>query len=273
MTTNVLLVGRKSYLASQLIKRKWATYQLFDPALISPSAPQEWNRFEQTLKFQEIVLYLHHPSRKDFEIGSTDYINSALTTAKDILTRVESLSNAKVIFIGSYWQESSGTSDKPLNNYTSAKQLVEEYIASTFKGDCRGASLHLADVYGPNDFRNKLIPTLIENWKFGRLTRINNSSAPFAPIHVDDVVEAIRIEALETNITSFHIHSISPEQIFTVKDFVQTFIQIFPEAKIEFDAGQNSDSIMEYSAHSFPGEWSPKIDLRTGLQELRKLNR
>lgn len=270
MTLNVLLVGRNGYLSSQLVKSSWANFQLFDPSSISTSS--DWNLFEQSLQHQEIILYLHQPSRKDFELNPSDYIETALVSAQKILSRVKILSNAKVIFTGSYWQDLEGKSQRTLNSYAQAKQVVQEYISSSFTSDHRSASLHLFDVYGPDDNRNKLIPTLLRNWKSGITTWIKNPNSTIAPIHISDVIEAIKIEAVERNTPNFHIHSISPNEILSVKEFVQQFLTVFPETKVEFNSHENSDKPLELFTHSHPFGWTPQIDLGIGLQELRKLH-
>jgi nucleoside-diphosphate-sugar epimerase len=223
------------------------------------------------LNSQEVILYSHHPSRKVFEVESADYVETALGTAEEVLTRVQSLSKAKVIFTGSYWQELNGTERAPINGYALAKQLVQEYISTKFKNDHGSASLHLFDVYGPNDNRNKLIPKLIKDWKNRTVTRISNPNAIFAPIHVCDVIEAIRVESVERSTPNFHIHSISPSEILTVRDFIEQFLRIFPEAKVEIDPTQNFSSPLKPLTHGFPENWSPQIDLESGLKALRNL--
>jgi nucleoside-diphosphate-sugar epimerase len=270
MTVNVLLVGGKGYLSSQLMKCVWANFHIFDPNSISSKS--DWNLFDQLLQNQDFVLYLHHPSRKNFEVNSSDYIKSAITTAEKVLSRVQHLSNAKVIFTGSYWQDLNETGQNSRDGYSQAKQVVQEFIATIFSSNHRSASLHLFDIYGPDDNRKKLIPLLIRNWRAGTITQINNPESTFAPIHVYDVIEAIRIESEEKTNPNFHIHSIPPNEILSVKEFIQIFSRIFPESKVEINSKKIFDNPQSLSVHSQLPNWSPQIDLVSGLQELRRLH-
>jgi len=102
---------------------------------------------------------------------------------------------SKVINFGSMMQHPSSQKLDSKNLYSATKNAFE-MISNFYQYRERGTkfyNLKLYETFGENDNRKKLIPTIIKNYKKNKTTVILSKNLKLNIIHVDDVINAIKI--------------------------------------------------------------------------------
>jgi nucleoside-diphosphate-sugar epimerase len=102
--------------------------------------------------------------------------------------------NVKFVNVGTVWQHHDARAYGPTSLYSATKQAFQDIVQ--FYAEVHGlqvVNLELADSYGPNDPRKKLVQLLME-------TAANDGKLEMSPgeqlinlVHVDDVVDALLI--------------------------------------------------------------------------------
>jgi dTDP-glucose 4,6-dehydratase len=115
----------------------------------------------------------------------------------------------------------------PTNPYSSSKaaaeMIVQSYIKS-FKMDIK--IIRCNNVYGPNQYPEKLIPKFIKLLKSDKKCTLHGTESSLvkrAFIHVDDVTEAVM--TIHTKGQSGEIYNISSEYEFSVLDITKMIIK------------------------------------------------
>ena len=106
-----------------------------------------------------------------------------------------------IINFGSMMQHSDGKNYTPKNFYASTKNAFEMignfYSLNNYKNKIY--NLKLYESYGENDKRKKIIPTLLENYKKNKTTKILSKKLELNIVHINDIINAIMI-LLKNNI-------------------------------------------------------------------------
>jgi dTDP-glucose 4,6-dehydratase len=115
----------------------------------------------------------------------------------------------------------------PTNPYSSSKaaaeMIVQSYIAS-FKMDVK--IVRCNNVYGPNQFPEKLIPKFIHNLKMNLKCTLHGTNTPNikrAFVHVDDVTNAVMV--IHERGTSGEIYNISSDYEISVLDVTKMIVK------------------------------------------------
>ena len=184
-------------------------------------------------KKYDIYINLISDSSKVRNISSAiKSINSNFFLNHKLLKKVISSNVKKVIQVNTYWQLLRGLDRRKFLIYTLGKRLISIYLKfKSRKNQPYVAYLYLGDVYGEKDFRDKLIPKLLENINL----ELKNQKAIYYPNNINDVLVSI-----ENNIKS-------PETIGHYVLFNEA-IKVSDIAKIikNFNNGKNI-SIKKYS--------------------------
>ena len=105
------------------------------------------------------------------------------------------------INFGSMMQHADGKNYSPKNFYASTKNAFEKignfYSLNNKKNKIYNIKLY--ESYGANDKREKLIPTLLKNYKKNKITEILSKNLELNIIHINDIIKAIMI-LLKNNI-------------------------------------------------------------------------
>ncbi len=101
----------------------------------------------------------------------------------------------KIINFGTMMQHSDGKTYSPKNFYASTKSAFEMILNYYY---LKNKKLNLYNLkfyesFHEKDFRKKLIPTLIKNYKQNKATTINSKKLQLNIIHVNDIINAIMI--------------------------------------------------------------------------------
>jgi nucleoside-diphosphate-sugar epimerase len=181
----------------------------------------------------------------------------------------------RVIIMGSYWQEPDGQAYYPLNYYATCKQLLEIAMSALVLKGIDVYVLHLGDVYGPKDSRQKLIPELIRNRKEKKHFYLRSPESRISPIWVSDVVGAIEaLLQLEKNERAeYKTYSCLGEYTYSVIEVVNLFEKTFGKIHGEITIADVRDKklpiVAAESRHPRPPHWIPKVTLEQGLNYLK----
>ena len=182
------------------------------------------SQFDQVIEvvksFQpDVVIHLaaFHNS-KDVSSEFSRVIDSNLTLGAITL---ESLpANSSFIYCGSYNQFEM-PEKTAVNFYALSKKLftqVAEYFSE--KNNIRITQVILSDLYGPNDYRPKLIPLLFSKLSMGENLVPSHPASVLYPIYVQDAVSVIVNSCLSHSDTTNRDVYLKPNSAISVKNLV-----------------------------------------------------
>ena len=216
---NIFLTGGSSYLGENFIKNnknlnifalKHSREIVADENL---NIINDNSSFKEIFKHHNIDTVIHFASNYSYK--NTDKIQKLNYKLEENLIEASQDSNVnKFIFAGSYFQD---IFYGELTPYVVYKNNIEKKMMESSKNsNVYFASLHLGDVFGQNDFRDKLIPHLLKNENNSKVKIESDGNGPFSPIHIDDVLSYIfNLETKED--IYFEIHNLFGE-ITSVKN-------------------------------------------------------
>ena len=112
-------------------------------------------------------------------------------------TLIYSLINQKVkkiINFGTMMQHTDGKNFKPNNLYAATKnafEMIGNFYSSNKKVFFYNIKFY--ESFGLNDERNKILPTIIRNYKKNKITKILSKDLELNIIHINDIINAIEI--------------------------------------------------------------------------------
>ncbi|WMY95317.1 MAG: NAD(P)-dependent oxidoreductase (plasmid) [Arsenophonus sp.] len=165
---------------------------------------------------------------------------------------------------------------KPLNIYANSKLLAEKLVEKYKKKGLQTAILRFSNVYGRiNDHPDRVVPAFCLSAVHGTPIHIEGESNIFDFTHITDVVEAISkvIIFLEKRkkIPIMHITSGIPVSLKNLAELIKKYS--IHKTKIIIDPPRSFDVSKFYGDNSLIKkvlDWSPKIDLQTGIKLLIK---
>jgi nucleoside-diphosphate-sugar epimerase len=167
--------------------------------------------------------------------------------------------------VGTIWQSKPDFE----NLYTLFKMYQDEMRKFySFKYEVKTLSLLLTDSYGPNDWRPKLLNSLLNSIKNNETFHLNNPNNSLGLIFIDDICEALyhSIEILLNQENFYEVYRL--ESIETVK-LIDLIGLIQDKLGFKFDVSygeeENSKSDYGYEVIDILPGWKPKIYLSMGL--------
>jgi nucleoside-diphosphate-sugar epimerase len=182
---------------------------------------------------------------------------------------------------GTAWQHVNGADYDPVSLYAATKQALTDVLR--FHAARRGlpvVTLTLADTYGPDDDRAKLVPALLAAARDGRSLDMSDGGQMLDLVHIDDVVAAflVVIDLLRTDRGAVAADgttrwAVSSERPVTLLDLIPRFSAA---TGLALDArwGVRPRRIIEmrepWPSVAPPPGWSPTVGLDEGLAALVK---
>lgn len=175
---------------------------------------------------------------------------------------------------GSYWQYDSRGVAAPINTYATLKQAFMDELQFTSEiTPLRVVNLILHDVYGPSDWRKKLLPDLVSAVKEKRAGpyALSSGEQTLSFVHLQDVLEAFNLtmgkfQQLAKPTAIFHLH----HEQRTLKAYLESFRQIAGNG-IELGWGLKTPAVKPllkpYFGPKLPG-WEPRIGFESGVKGL-----
>jgi nucleoside-diphosphate-sugar epimerase len=139
-----------------------------------------------------------------------------------IINAANSSNVKKIISANSLWQDIFTSSN---HFYTLTKSIYEDFQKNE-NNRFSSCSLHLGDVYGSDDHREKLIPFLLKNENEKTIYFDSDGEDLFFPIHVNDINTQI-FKLLENHDEdNQHENKYLVNNVIKIKDFITLFRKV-----------------------------------------------
>ena len=215
--------------------------------------------------------------------GLPDY--SIENSAKNLYAGIRLVENLvkvgckKAFIIGSCWEYGSA-----LGSVSEGDETTELGVFASFKTSlriisesiCRGSKMDLVwgrafFVYGPGQRMNALIPTCYRDFKNCEAPTINNPLVRNDFVHVNDVVDSIRVLVESKNSSGiYNIGSGESSAVWEVVNLVASKLALPP---LYNDMPITSDGSFADMGRMREHNWAPKITLTQGISDtLEKLD-
>lgn len=141
-----------------------------------------------------INLATYHTNENDTK-SLEKIIDSNISFPTMVLGSINKKNLNKVITIGSMHEHCQNKKFSPKNIYASSKGALSCFVhfyKEKFKS-INFYNLKFYETYSRNDKRKKIIPTLVKNFRNGKITKILSPKLLLNFIHIDDVAKAMDI--------------------------------------------------------------------------------
>ena len=230
---NIFITGGTSYLGKNVIKGlpNFNYYSLAS----SNNASEEGNiriidkiyleNLGEFFKDEKIEFVFHFASVYRKNPNTDDLLEMFDVNVKlgnKIIQAANSSNVKKIISANSLWQDIFTSSN---DFYTLTKSIYEDF-QSNEKNSFKSCSLHLGDVYGSGDHRNKLITFLLKNENEKIINFDSDGEDLFFPIHISDI--NIQISKLLENLDKDNLHKnrYLVNNVIKIKDFIHLFRKV-----------------------------------------------
>jgi nucleoside-diphosphate-sugar epimerase len=222
----------------------------------------------------DVVFHLaatNNSSDSSFEIA--EMLETNVTLGVQLLEAMRQVECKHLVNTGTFWSYSEDGKNKPINLYAATKLALEiliDYYCSV--SELRAITLNLCDVYGPGDWRPKLLNLLKTAAKTGEPLKLTPGHQQMNLVHVDDVVDAFLSASAQVCelLANRHLKfSISSNETISVRNLVKQISNILgTEVPVLFGGKpyREGEIMTPWNGNCLP-QWQPKIDLVTGLHE------
>ncbi len=204
----------------------------------------------------------HDPDQVDALVGANILFGVQLLEAMR-QTEVKRLINPTTFF-----QFFDSTGYRPVNLYAATKQAFQDILA--YYVDAHGfeaTTLVLYDVYGPGDWRQKLMAAIIAAQNNGSSLPLVSPDMIMDLVYVSDVVDAF-VHAMNAGITGGP-YAVSSGQRHTLRDIVGAFEEVGNrqiDCKWDAFAVPSRNPTEPWNGPALPG-WQAKVSLNDGVQQ------
>ena len=292
-TKRALVTGASGYVGhyvtSQLVQAGWNVSVLTRPTSNIEMLANIKDRIEiyeddETVSFIDRMVGAVHPD-VIFHIAASvavddtpseiqKMIDSNLGLGIQILESMRKHGCPHLVNTGTFWSYSSGGEPDPVNTYAAMKLAMEQLIDFfTNTSDISAITLNLGDVYGPNDWRPKLLNQLRRALDSGEQMKLSPGNQLINLVHVSDVATAYLVAA--ENLLSFGAsghekYSVASMEQHSIKNLLERITAVSGrEVPVELGAlpYRVREIMVPWHGGRLPN-WNPKVDLMSGLQEL-----
>ena len=201
-------------------------------------------------------------------------IESNLNFGAQLLEALGRAGTRRFVTFGTAWQHFHTDDYQPVSLYAATKQafrdLAQYYI------DAQGwqaIELQLSDTYGPGDTRGKVIALLVNAARDGRRLAMSPGEQIVNFVHIDDVVQAVRIAIARTEELApgaFESVSLRGEENLTLRSFAALVAEI-AGLPVDIDWGARPyrprEVMQPWLGPLLPG-WHPRRTIQDGLREV-----
>ena len=186
-----------------------------------------------------------------------------------------------LVDFGTSWQHFDvqgvgGDAYHPVSLYAATKQAFQDLVR--FYAEARGlraVTLKLSDTYGPDDPRPKVVALFKRISADGQALAMSGGEQSFNLVHVDDVVEAVRIALARARAAPAGVceaFSVRGSEMMTLRSFADLFQDVTGRT-LDIDWGarpyRDREVMHAWQGERLPG-WAARISLREGLAEVVK---
>lgn len=206
---SILVTGGTGYIGSQFIKKFHHIYNFIILARATSNVAvlhginhkvvyySEYSELLTLLSGEEIEGVIHFASHIVTEHSSNDIqpmIKSNILLGTYLLELCKQYQIPWFVNTGTFWQHYHSNVYEPVNLYAATKEAFEKiadyYMSHT---DFVFVTLKLTDIYGPNDFRNKVLALWYKMIKSQESLSMSLGEQIVDMVYIDDVLEAYHI--------------------------------------------------------------------------------
>ena len=218
--------------------------------------------------FLEIVLY--HCATK-FENTNNSHSVEELIWGNfrypfELVKNFSKYGNLHFVNLNSYWQALDNYVGNTRSNYAISKNLLLFNLRSVISSE-NITNIFLYDTYGPEDTRQKLIPSLVRCYVEKCGLDISSPQSEINLSHISDIVETIEKLGQEKIAGEYQL---SHPRTYRVKDVIELFSRISGQ-NIGIDFTRSADDfskVLPLHIAQIPASWNPQVDLEEGLKSL-----
>lgn len=192
-----------------------------------------------------------------------------------ILEALKEFGYHNFINTGTYWQHYNSSEYDPVNLYSASKQAFEDLIkyyesAHNFSV----LTLLLSDVYGPRDWRPKIINLIREAIKTGKELRLSKGEQYLDLIYIDDVIDAYVscIDQIAVGIKLSGRYVLTSGKPLTLREIVNKISKLFGKELSNIKFGElpyrSREIFKPIKYGNLLPSWYPKTTLEEGLKRV-----
>lgn len=189
---------------------------------------------ELNLDENTTIVYLAGYSISDHSFPDIGHIINTYVTDLTKTLEVCRKNKSKLIIVGSYWELVEVPNSTSINLYAAilkSQNPIVNYFAETF--NLTITKVYLSDVYGPGDWRPKLLPNLLKNLSNNIETKLGSPKQIIAPIYLDDVIEILE-QIVDENHKNygglkFSEIQIEPMKIYSLEEYIKELESFFQQ--------------------------------------------
>lgn len=230
-----LMTGAAGYLgrrvAARLAAQGWVVHAILRPSSKRDGLPSmQVHEIEDVYACEAIVRSVApnaviHVAAPTAKANVRDVIEAAVGLPAALAAGAEALASPpRMVETGSWWEWDENGAHGPVNLYAAAKTAGRETLAQAARrGRISLASVILHDVYGPSDWRRKLLPRLLDAAQTGETVAMTDGWQTLDWIHVDDAAAAVLATLNAATDATPQIFAAGAERM-TLRDVVATII-------------------------------------------------
>jgi nucleoside-diphosphate-sugar epimerase len=174
------------------------------------------------LKQESKIVYLGGYAVSDHNFTDIELLTKAYIKGVVQSLEVARKFNCQITIGGSYWEliNNNGTNINLYASFQAAQNKLLEYF--TLKYEISTQKVFLADSYGLNDWRPKLLQTIINSLETGSVINMGSPRQIIAPIYISDVVDDLVdiINMKTSNSESLIYLQLMPEKVYTLEQYI-----------------------------------------------------
>lgn len=288
--TKVLVTGATSFLGVSLIRHLVAGSHTV-AALVRPSSPVERlagvgvevYRAEPGVTALGSILesvgpdcVVHLAGRYVRSHAPTDVgelVDSNVRFGAELLEAMSLAGRPRIVTTGSFFQHAGGGSYEPVNLYAATKQAFES-ILSYYAGvdGLQSTTLVLTDVYGPGDWREKLVNVAVRAARTGEPLLLSEPTQVMDLVHIEDAVRGLALAIADPapspdGVARFSLGSGHPMAVGAILDVIEELVGRPLDRHWGAYPMPDRAVRMVWDGPMLP-RWMPSLDLRTGLETL-----
>lgn len=212
-------------------------------------------------------------------------IDSNLKFGTQVLEAMANSRTKKIVNVGSTWQHFEGSRYRSVSLYSATKSAFEnivDYYCDSF--GMQQIHIRLTDSYGPADKRGKIVTSLVKSLNAPKQFKISAAEQFINLVHVDDIVSGLVLADQHLNtLTDMPVFdstrsqrrfTLASDESIQLKSLV-SLIEEISERKLDVQIGampyRRREVMKPQVLDPVLPNWNCKITLRTGLQQLIKL--
>jgi UDP-glucose 4-epimerase len=271
----IIIAGASGFIGSNILKQK----DLFPYNLFIPVTRRDIPGFIKVENYAEspngdVLLYLADENSNDLSIEKS---RISLDQNLETLSKLIARGYSKIIYVSS--SALYGDQNPNLNTITSPIVFETPYTYLKYHSELQvlqnpnGVVVRLSNVYGPGMSRNNVISTILSQIPGAGDLQIKSIRPVRDFIWVVDVVNAlIKLANMDINSFTTRVFNISTGIGTSIGELAKTALRIAEESsrniKESLHLQNNSYAVMDYSETKKVLDWTPQVNVESGLEML-----